>query len=302
MASSSSLLPNYLSAPPRHLPRPRRRPSDVICSSLDPPPAVVLAVTAKRAAVDTLATPDNKQHRPPPPPPTPLRGQDDTRHHHHYASSGNDDQRDEFYLNLGTAVRTLRDDLPALFSRDLNYHIYRDDITFADPLNTFQGIDNYRRIFWALRFHGRMLFKEIGLDVLRIWQLSDDVILIRWNLKGVPRVPWEARGQFQGTSRYKLDRRGKIYEHRVDNLAFNFPKMVPAGSAAVLDLVTASACPPVAMRSSNPNLRFLPRWGLLGDAAAYECSWVEFYRAVKETIDQSEHFPAGTQDGLLPCS
>ncbi|CAA6658145.1 unnamed protein product [Spirodela intermedia] len=140
------------------------------------------------------------------------------------------------YLNLGTAVRTLREDLPAVFSRDLNYDIYRADITFSDPLNAFHGIDNYRLIFWALRFHGRMLFRDIAMDVLRIWQLSDDVILVRWNLRGVPR----------GTSRYKLDRRGKIYDHRVDNLAFNFPKMVAprSSAAAVLDLVAAPRVPP----------------------------------------------------------
>uniref|UniRef100_A0A803NRY6 Uncharacterized protein n=1 Tax=Cannabis sativa TaxID=3483 RepID=A0A803NRY6_CANSA len=116
--------------------------------------------------------------------------------------------KDDFFVNLGLAVRTLREDLPLIFTKDLNYDIYR------------------------------------------IWQPSENVILIRWNLKGVPRVPWEAKGQFQGTSRYKLDRNGKIYEHKVDNLAFNFPQpLKPA--ASVLDLVK-----PV----SSPNPTFLWAW------------------------------------------
>lgn len=34
-------------------------------------------------------------------------------------------QKDEFYVNLGLAVRTLREDLPVLFTKDLNYDIYR---------------------------------------------------------------------------------------------------------------------------------------------------------------------------------
>ncbi|XP_078436779.1 uncharacterized protein LOC144707515 [Wolffia australiana] len=190
---------------------------------------------------------------------------------------GDDGGRNEFYLNLGMAVRTLREDLPLVFSRDLNYEIYRADITFSDPLNSFQGIDSYRLIFWALRFHGRMLFREIELEVLRIWQLSDDVILIRWRLKGVPRVPWEARGEFQGTSKYKLDRRGKIYDHKVDNLAVNFPKVTapPLRVAAGLDLVAPSPCPPVAL--------LVP-----GGEGAMACnsSWIEFYRAVERTLDQ----------------
>lgn len=38
---------------------------------------------------------------------------------------GGDPQRSDFYLNLGTAVRTLRDDLPDVFIREPNYDIYR---------------------------------------------------------------------------------------------------------------------------------------------------------------------------------
>ena len=37
---------------------------------------------------------------------------------------------DEYYANFGEAVKTLREDLPLLFSKDLQWHIYREDITF----------------------------------------------------------------------------------------------------------------------------------------------------------------------------
>ncbi|KAK4745102.1 hypothetical protein SAY87_011414 [Trapa incisa] len=195
-------------------------------------------------------------------------------------------QKDDFYINLGLAVRTLREDMPLIFSKDLNYEIYRDDITFLDPLNTFTGIENYKLIFWALRFHGKILFREISLEVFRVWQPSENMILIRWNLKGVPRVPWEAQGQFQGTSRYKLDRNGKIYEHKVDNLAFNFPQ--PSKPAvSVLDLV--AACP------ASPNPTFL--WG---PAEAPSSSWVEFYRAVRETLDGEGSILR--HEGLITCT
>ncbi|CAK9165643.1 unnamed protein product [Ilex paraguariensis] len=200
----------------------------------------------------------------------------------------NKQHRNDFYVNLGLAVRTLREDLPLLFTKDLNYDIYRDDITFVDPLNTFTGIENYKLIFWALRFHGRILFREISLEVLRVWQPSENVILIRWNLRGVPRVPWEANGQFQGTSRYKLDRNGKIYQHKVDNLAFNFPQSLKP-AASVLDLV--AACP------ASPNPTFL--WGP-SPSDMYSSSWVEFYRAVRETMNHEASL--GAQDCLVTCS
>ncbi|KAL5175967.1 hypothetical protein HKD37_08G022046 [Glycine soja] len=193
--------------------------------------------------------------------------------------------KDEFYLNLGLDVRTIREDLPLIFIKDLNYDIYRDDITFMDPLNTFTGIEKYKLIFWALRFHGKILFREIALDVYRVWQPSENVILVRWNLRGVPRVPWEAKGEFQGTSRYKLDRNGKIYEHKVDNLAFNFPQNIKPVS--VLDLVTA--CP------ASPNPTFL--WGPVD---AYSSSWITFYKAIRETLDQERSLLP--QDGLATCS
>lgn len=34
-------------------------------------------------------------------------------------------QRDDFYVNLGLAVRTLREDMPLIFAEDINYDIYR---------------------------------------------------------------------------------------------------------------------------------------------------------------------------------
>lgn len=37
----------------------------------------------------------------------------------------NKQQRDDFYVNLGLAVRTLREDLPLIFSKELSYDIYR---------------------------------------------------------------------------------------------------------------------------------------------------------------------------------
>lgn len=40
-------------------------------------------------------------------------------------NSNNNKQKNDFYVNLGLAVRTLREDLPLLFTKDLNYDIYR---------------------------------------------------------------------------------------------------------------------------------------------------------------------------------
>ncbi|MED6112410.1 hypothetical protein PIB30_061487 [Stylosanthes scabra] len=134
-----------------------------------------------------------------------------------------EEEKQNYYVNLGYAIRTLREEFPDLFYKELSFDIYRDDIVFKDPLNTFMGIENYKSIFWALRFHGRIFFKALWIDISTVWQPVEDIIMVRWTVHGIPRVPWESRGRFDGTSVYKLDKQGKIYEHRVDNIILNSP-------------------------------------------------------------------------------
>ncbi|KAF2291190.1 hypothetical protein GH714_020591 [Hevea brasiliensis] len=99
----------------------------------------------------------------------------------------------------------------------------RDDVVFKDPLNTFVGIENYKSIFWTLRFHGRIFFRALWVDILSVSQPVENVIMVRWTVHGIPRVPWESHTRFDGLSEYKLDRNGKIFQHRVDNVALNSP-------------------------------------------------------------------------------
>ncbi|KAL6865241.1 hypothetical protein ACP4OV_016392 [Aristida adscensionis] len=129
--------------------------------------------------------------------------------------------RRRYYVNLGDAIRMLREELPVVFYREPSFHIYRDDVVFKDPLNNFTGISNYKRIFSVLRFVGQILFKALRIEIVSVWQPVKSVIMIRWIVHGIPRVPWEGYGCFDGTSEYKLDKNGKIYEHKVDNLARN---------------------------------------------------------------------------------
>ncbi|XP_047333628.1 uncharacterized protein LOC124937409 [Impatiens glandulifera] len=134
-----------------------------------------------------------------------------------------EENRRNYYVNTGYAIRTLREEFPQLFYKELRFDIYRDDIVFKDPLNTFSGIDNYKSIFWGLRFHGKMFFKAAWLDIISIWQPAEGIIMVRWSVHGISRVPWETRSRFDGVSEYKLDEKGKIYEHKVHNIALNGP-------------------------------------------------------------------------------
>ncbi|KAL2490307.1 Uncharacterized protein Adt_25935 [Abeliophyllum distichum] len=152
-----------------------------------------------------------------------------------------EEKKQNYYVNTGYAIRTLREEFPELFYRELSFDIYRDDIVFKDPLNKFVGIENYKSIFWALRFHGRIFFRALSVDIISVWQPVENMIMVRWSVHGVLRVPWESRGRFDGTSEYKLDKNGKIYEHRVHNIALNGPQKFQVLS--VERLIQSIGCP-----------------------------------------------------------
>ncbi|GJP40414.1 hypothetical protein CLOM_g5046 [Closterium sp. NIES-68] len=216
--------------------------------------------------------------------------------------------RDDYYVNVGYAIRTLREELPTLFYRDMTYDIYREDITFQDPMNSFKGVDNYRLIFKALRFHGKIFFKALWVDVLRVWQPNDRTIQIRWSVRGIPRLPWEAHGRFDGTSEYKLDSSGKIYSHKVDNIVMSDPpKYQPLTVMELLRLSGAQTTPtiscscrvsPLVSQSVSPlvsplegpggpdlpSLQRLFAEGAVVLAMVSRFTWIRFYCALSGTL------------------
>ncbi|WP_442942383.1 DUF2358 domain-containing protein [Nostoc sp.] len=121
--------------------------------------------------------------------------------------------RVESRLSVEQVIKTLKEDLPTLFEKDISYHIYTDDIYFKDPVNTFKYKFNYRIIFWTLRFHARLFFTQIYFDVHEVSESTEDTILAKWTVRGVLRVPWKAGLLFNGYSTYKLNQDNFIYEH-----------------------------------------------------------------------------------------
>ncbi|MEH2276721.1 MAG: DUF2358 domain-containing protein [Nostoc sp.] len=119
----------------------------------------------------------------------------------------------EFKLPVERVIKTLKQDLPTLFQKDISYDIYTQDIYFKDPVNTFKYKFNYRIIFWTLRFHARLFFTQISFDVHEVYQSAEDTILAKWTVRGVLRVPWKAGLLFNGYSTYKLNQDNLIYEH-----------------------------------------------------------------------------------------
>ena len=119
----------------------------------------------------------------------------------------------KYQLQIEQLITTLQQDLPTLFEQDISYEIYTNDIYFRDPVNKFKGKFNYRLIFWTLRFHGQLFFTQIAFDLHDVSESDNDTILATWTVRGVLRVPWQAKLLFNGYSTYKLNADGLIYEH-----------------------------------------------------------------------------------------
>ncbi|HYW20957.1 MAG TPA: DUF2358 domain-containing protein [Nodularia sp. (in: cyanobacteria)] len=119
----------------------------------------------------------------------------------------------ETQLQIEQVIKTLEEDLPTLFEKDISYDIYTQDIYFRDPVNKFKWKFNYRIIFWTLRFHARLFFTQIYFDLHEVSQPAKDTILAKWTVRGVLRVPWKAGLFFNGYSTYKLNQDTLIYEH-----------------------------------------------------------------------------------------
>ncbi len=119
----------------------------------------------------------------------------------------------EYTAKLEQAIAVLKQDLPTLFSQDISYDIYSQDIFFRDPVNTFKGKLNYRIIFWTLRFHGRLFFTELQFDVHQVFPASKNTIRAEWTVRGRLRLPWKPTLLFNGYSIYTLNAEALIYQH-----------------------------------------------------------------------------------------
>lgn len=102
----------------------------------------------------------------------------------------------------------------------------RDDIIFRDPMNALAGIENYKSVFWGLRFHGRIFFRALWVNIVSVcspWRRKRSWCVGSFNTASL-EFHGGAAADFDGTSEYKLDKDCKIYEHKFDNIAVNGPQ------------------------------------------------------------------------------
>ncbi|XP_076282062.1 uncharacterized protein C6orf136 homolog isoform X2 [Lasioglossum baleicum] len=165
---------------------------------------------------------------------------------------------------------TLREDLPNVFVRTLNYTIYTQDMVFV---NNFKGIvttgvHNYvKQVLW-MRFFGHIKFAYVKLEILKITMHPEDSsIKVRWRIVGISGTrifltfwmikAWniknhtqqDSEGWYDGFSTFYVNNDGKVFRHVADkmmpdqsNLMEKLKTPVAAKLALFLPLLDLNTC------------------------------------------------------------
>lgn len=88
------------------------------------------------------------------------------------------------------------------------YNIYAEDVYFQDPLNSFRGVERYKKMIKFIQ----TWFLNCRMDLHHIQQLGD-TIKTEWTLSWNTPLPWKPRIAISGWSELGLNSDGLIVSH-----------------------------------------------------------------------------------------
>lgn len=116
----------------------------------------------------------------------------------------------EFHLNSGKAIDTLRTELPYYFERGLqDFSIYDSGVTLTEPQHYrfyIRGLQWYRRFLGCARHVLNWYFSDLTLNIQSISRPSDDELHVRWQMEGTPNT-----SIFRQSIRSYLSRSGLLF-------------------------------------------------------------------------------------------
>ncbi|WP_448571989.1 DUF2358 domain-containing protein [Trichothermofontia sp.] len=96
----------------------------------------------------------------------------------------------------------------ARFPQQQTYGIYAPDVYFQDPLNSFHGVDRYRRMIGFIE----RWFQQPCLELHDI-QRAGQHITTHWTLSWTSPLPWRPRISIPGWSELTLNDQALIVAH-----------------------------------------------------------------------------------------
>lgn len=123
--------------------------------------------------------------------------------------------------NMGQAIDTLRQDIPATLHAPPDMSIFAENVLLTDPSGiTTRGREKYSDIYRGVRLLSRVAVDSAATEVTAISAL-DDHVKVRWSSKVKFRwSPNDAVPRYvDGISEYYFDEHGRINSHRVTQIA-----------------------------------------------------------------------------------
>jgi hypothetical protein len=165
----------------------------------------------------------------------------------------------EYQLNLGRAIDTLRRDYPQLLQSAPDFSIFTEGVTLrtADSKRRIEGMEAYSRLFDVLRFmrNTTMVRDEVGARIV----VCDGTIRVRWNAKLTMHDAFSALPGLtnrdeagrpvvfvDGVSVYYVNGSGLVYRHVLEDVVVT-PRSLQGAVDLALVAWPGGFSPPVAV-------------------------------------------------------
>jgi len=142
--------------------------------------------------------------------------------------------RQEFEMQVGRVMDTLRDDYPNILVKDFDYSIYHSDLELIDPSGIhLHGLKNYESAIQLVHTMVGIFYCPDQSDVKfrMCFDKARQNIRIHWNARVVPKAifgGYKTTLHLDGISIYELERTsGSITQHRLERLVMNDDQVVP---------------------------------------------------------------------------
>eukprot|EP00537_Pseudo-nitzschia_pungens_P013358 CAMPEP_0172383556 /NCGR_PEP_ID=MMETSP1061-20121228/1414_1 /TAXON_ID=37318 /ORGANISM="Pseudo-nitzschia pungens, Strain cf. pungens" /LENGTH=472 /DNA_ID=CAMNT_0013111841 /DNA_START=202 /DNA_END=1620 /DNA_ORIENTATION=+ len=136
--------------------------------------------------------------------------------------------RNEFEMQVGRAMDTLRDDYPNILVKDPDYSIYSADMELIDPSGFHvHGVRNYENAIRLVHTLVSLFYcpEQSDLTFRMCFDKARQNIRIHWNAHVVPKAIFGGEKttlHVDGISIYEFDRQtGNITQHRLERLVMN---------------------------------------------------------------------------------
>ena len=130
------------------------------------------------------------------------------------------DMKRNYTLNVGRAIETLRDEVPLMLSEAMDLSIFSEDVTLTDrPGHAIAtGKKQYAAFFASLRLARRVTLSNPTVEIKALRYLDwRGEISVKFQITAAAPLGMEPLS-FDAVSVYRLNEKGLIDEHRVDDI------------------------------------------------------------------------------------